>query len=473
MLRQRTLWAGGLLALALASGLASDARAQAGAVITTGNTTLGVNQTGELNFGVDPVFGLPFGVYRAGVGDAISPGCLCEGWGVSLNYGAGPAVSTFFNQNAGNGGLGTGNSFAFTPNTATSVVNMAGAPIRVQHAFGPSLAADVFQVNVTITNAGTETASALTYRRAMDWDVPPTPFSEFVTHQGVVANLTTNGGNILFASNNGFASSDPLEGPSSLDASTENADFVDNGPTDHGSLFDFRFPDLAPGESRNFNIFYGSAPSEREALAALTLLNANVYSLGQNSGPGGETDGTPATFLFAFGGVGGSAPGATPTNPVLPFVVADPNDPGAIRFDFPNPRPRLWYDPPFAIGFKYALAGGGEFTEVGAPPASFGGAGPFEIFVGGVKIGEVLPDAFFAFGPGVTEFDLRGIRPLDTADPSFPTMFPTFLDFTGSPTLLTMTPILAAATGVPVPASLLLLAGALAMFGALRRRVAA
>jgi hypothetical protein len=55
-----------------------------GAVITYESTSLGVNDTGELNFnGLGPGGVLTHGVFRAGVGDAISPGCFCEA-GASL-----------------------------------------------------------------------------------------------------------------------------------------------------------------------------------------------------------------------------------------------------------------------------------------------------------------------------------------------------------------------------------------------------
>ncbi|MDO9167071.1 MAG: PEP-CTERM sorting domain-containing protein [Rhodoferax sp.] len=460
--------AGAPLALILGGG-----QALAGAVITYGATSLGVNDTGELNFsGFGPGGPLTYGVFRAGIGDAISPGCFCEGWGVSTVY-DGFTTSGWANQDSG-GAFGlTGGTFGSTATTASSTVGLADAPVSVSHLFGPSLQADIFQVNVTITNTGTATAEDVRYRRVMDWDVPPTIFDEFVTHQGVVANLTGAGGNVLFASDDGFASGDPLTGPSSIDPATIDTDFIDNGPDDHGSLFDFSFGDLAAGESRTFNIFYGSRDSEASALAALAGLGVDVFSLGQsNPGTGGNPDGTPATFIFAFGGVGGVAPGETEENPVLPFVPA----PG--QFEFPAPQPRLWYDPPFAEGFTYTIAGpGAEFIEVMAPLVGF--TGPFDIVIDGVVVASIAPGGSYFFDPldDVTTFDLVGILPLlDIAGPGFATAFPTFLDFTGGALSLTMTAILADGAPVPEPGTLLLFGAGLTFVMRLRsgqRRVAA
>ncbi len=478
------------LALFLGGG-----QALAGAVITHGATSLGVNDSAELNFsGNGPGGFLTYGVYRDPLGDAISPGCLCEGWGVSTTYDGSP-TSGWANQDERDASGLTGGTFGSTANTATSSIGLSGAPITVDHLFGPSLQADIFQVNVTIRNTGGLTAENIVYRRVMDWDVPPTEFNEFVTHQGVVANLVTNGGNVLFASDNGFASGDPLSAAGSILASSVNTDFIDLGPEDHGSVFDFSFGDLAAGESRTFNIFYGSRENEASALAALAGLGVNVYSLGQSNPAGGgdgdgdgdgdlcgddgcpefsslaiasegNPDGTPATFIFAFGGVGGVAPGETEANPVLPFVPA----PG--EFEFPAPEPRLWYDPPFAEGFTYTLVGGGEFLEVMAPTVGF--TGPFDIIVGGITVASILPGGSYFFDPlaDVTTFELRGISPLlDVADPGFATAFPTFLDFSGSPTSLLMTAILSVPGGasVPEPGTLFLLGAGMAWVVRMRR----
>jgi len=291
-----------VLALAMISALSLKMpnSSYAAAILRYGDTFLGVNDEGHLNIFQEPGDSLPdgftgpVGLYRDGVGDATSPGCLCEGWGVAVTRASGSREAGFANESAGSGGLTGGIFGADIPSaTATSEINLSGAPVTVIHAYGPSIADDVFQAQVTIrNNSATETVSDVVYRRAMDWDIPPTEFSEFVTHQGVEANLESAGGNVRAASDNGFASSDPRMPQFPLDDSTENTDFIDNGPADHGSVFDFAFGDLAPGESRIFNIFYGSAANEADAQAAVDLLGVDVWSFGQStlnldSGDGG------------------------------------------------------------------------------------------------------------------------------------------------------------------------------------------
>ncbi len=497
-------WAGMAVLAAL---LAGPTPGWAGAVITFGETSLGVNNEGHLNFFgfgpgtpednpgeslFDPLGFGPYGLFRRGVGDATSPGCLCEGWGVAatndttgVRFSGTASVDNF--PGVTNMNNVTPGTFGFTADRATSVVHIdnglptgfggASHPMTVTHQFGPSLAPDVFQVQVTIENtSATDTLSDVVYRRAMDWDIPPTEFDEYVTHQGVAANLEPVG-NIRGANDNGFNSVDPQDPLNPIDPATQDTDFVDNGPNDHGSVFDFAFGNLAPGASRIFNIFYGSAGNEADALSAIATLGATAYSLGQSNpdpfGPGpagvGNPDGTPATYLFAFGGVGGVEPGSTPDVPILPFV------PAPAEFEFPAPEPRRWFDPPFVDGFEYSLVGDptAEFLFVDVPPAAFG-FGPIDLVIGGVVVATLIGDGggfdFLANGfSGVQTFSLVGIDPLlDSAGPGFSTAFPTFLDFTGSPTALTMSGIEVAT--VPEPSALLILAVGLIVLVDVRRR---
>lgn len=497
---------GTTLAVALAGAYVQQA--SAGGVIfnnvdpALATVALGVNDLGHLNFQ-----SLQFGTANAGFTgiaarfgdglfyDATAPGCLCEGWGLALSLDGGGRVAGFANEAQGTGGL-TGGSFGSTTIAATSMTSLADAPmVSITHAYGISLASNVFQGNVTITNNGASTLGDIVYRRVMDWDVPPTEFDEYVSHYGVVANLEAAGGNVRYASNNGFASSDPrvfagvtFAGDGSFDPT--NVDFEDFGYGDHGSVFDFAFGDLAPGESRSFNIFYGVAANEAEANDAIGVLNPNVWSFGQSAlnlgGGGGEgcgedcpatamdgefgvaaiTDGPLPnndgyTFIFAFGGVGGIEPGSDPEHPILPFVPA----PG--EFEFPAPIPRRWYDPPFADGFEYSLEEG-EFLSVMIDE----GFGTLLLEVGEEVFELTALDEFVFADEGLDDvalFRITGLPLLDVAAPDFSTAFPTFLDFTGDADGLRMTAL--TVQPVPVPAALPLMATALGALAWRRRRV--
>jgi len=397
-----SLLASAALGLATALSALSPQVAQAqqvGAVIfnnadpSLASVALGVNDAGHLNFS-DP---LGFGPVNAGATglsyrftdgtwrDATSPGCLCEGWGVAVTDPFGSRVAGWVNQSSGSGGL-KGGTFGSTTTTASSFIQLADYPVDIGHFYGVSLVPNVFQGNVTITNSGTETVTDVVYRRVMDWDVPATEFNGYVSHFGVESNLESAGGKVRFASDNGFASSDPR---TYAGGNFINVDFFQKGPADQGSVFDFAFGDLAPGESRTFNIFYGAAANLADAQAAIEKLKPDVWSFGQSTNssyippeepvapeepvdlseepvapeePVDLSIGLPLldefapdfwwkwknppaddlpTFLFAFGGVGGVEPGTTPGEPVLPFVPA----PG--EFIFPAPTPPDWSDPPF------------------------------------------------------------------------------------------------------------------------------
>ena len=274
-----------LISIAALSALAFTA--QAGQVITTGGVSLGIQDMGSLGYsGV--------GISLAGVGDGIIPGCLCEGWGASL----GGTAGWLANANGGDVNVGLV-SFGSTLTTATSVVNVGGAGgLQVTQAYGLSTSSSLIKDHVTLTN-NSGSAAAVRYSRSMDWDIPPTTFSELVTIGGVGATK------LIFSNDNGFATPNPLANPGELVGGTNNVNFTDVGPSDHGAYFTFDFGMVAAGESVSFDIFYGAADSEAAAFGALGAVGAEVYSLGQNSRTG-TTDGTPGTFIFGFAGVGGT-----------------------------------------------------------------------------------------------------------------------------------------------------------------------
>jgi hypothetical protein len=76
-------------------------------------------------------------------------------------------------------------------------------------------------------------------------------------------------------------------------------------PCDHGALFIFGFGNLADGADYKFNIFYGAADNERNALLLLGAVGPELYDLGQSNSGGVRQPGMP-TYIFAFNGVGGS-----------------------------------------------------------------------------------------------------------------------------------------------------------------------
>lgn len=73
----------------------------------------------------------------------------------------------------------------------------------------------------------------------MGFDTAPTPFSEFITiERGGSTNLLTTG-------DDGFEPANPLFATSSLSTCAPvGASFVDCGPDDHGTRFDFGFAAL-------------------------------------------------------------------------------------------------------------------------------------------------------------------------------------------------------------------------------------
>jgi hypothetical protein len=308
-----------------AAGLASSDFSIAGshgAIIDNGVIQLGVRSTanlgvdgGTLSSGLSPTTWVGIR-YMPTNSDATAPGCICEGWGVAD---ATSGVAGYANVSVDGVVNLTVEDFTATATEAISTVRV-GSTFRVTHHYRPSAETpNLYEVVVSIENISGATAD-LRYRRVMDWDIAPNTFSEYVTIQGAVAAT-----NVIFSSNDGFASANPLAGPSDLGFT---GDFVDAGPNDHGALFDFAFGALAPGETHTFTTYYGATADEASAFAALGAVEAEVYSFGQANydgsgwvpapgvgappGTAGPTLGIPHTFIFAFKGVGGDPIGPPP-----------------------------------------------------------------------------------------------------------------------------------------------------------------
>lgn len=284
------------------------------AVITNGVIMLGVNGEGHLNIRNAGPPSSGTGTPDVGVrflptgAEGTAPGCLCEGWGVGDG---GLGISGIASVDLG--GVSQNvvlESFNATEDTAVSVVTVAEM-FRVTHDFHPSPATPfLYEVIVTIENISAQILTDVRYRRLMDWDIEPTAFEEFVTIESGTAE------NLEFVTNNGFDSPDPLLPPTLDDETFTLGDRVDDGPRDHGALFQFKFGTLDPGEKLVFRIYYGAASTELEALGALGAVGAEAFSLGQPNVPDGPTLGVPNTFIFGFTGIGGI--------PIVGELVLDP-----------------------------------------------------------------------------------------------------------------------------------------------------
>lgn len=274
-------------------------------VIDNGTIQLGINPAGNL---VDGDIGLNFLNTTASSGEALAPGCACEGWGIAdMSTGAfGQAGETFGFDNIVSSTLtvsGTGTDAASDGSAAVSVTDVADGAmsLRVTHDFTPSSSEYLYRANVMVENTGADDVDELVYRRTMDWDIPPTEFSEFVTIGGWPASA------LVGSSDDGFVAGNPNVPLTTIASDAVlNGNFTDSGPNDHGAAFDFSFGELVAGDSQDFDIFYGAAPSEADAMVALGDVGAEVFSLGQPSSEDGETLGTPHTFMFGFAGVGGT-----------------------------------------------------------------------------------------------------------------------------------------------------------------------
>lgn len=300
--------------------------AAAQAIIDNGIVQLGINSAGNL---IVPDGGEGLGLtYLPAIadgrpGDALGPGCDCEGWGVAdMTTGDfGMAGVVFGYENILSSALtfsGTGTAANSVGDSAVSTTNILDGSMNlvVTHSFAPSASASLYAVSVEFLNQGSGSIGNLVYRRAMDWDVPPTAFSEYVTLQGWPATA------LIGSSDDGFVSGNPNVPLDTIaDDAVLNGNFSNSGPDDHGAVFDFQFGELASGETHSFEIFYGAAASEADALLALSAVGAEVYSLGKPGTAEGLALGTPNTFIFGFAGVGGTpvTPGAA-NAPINQFV---------------------------------------------------------------------------------------------------------------------------------------------------------
>lgn len=179
--------------------------------------------------------------------------------------------------------------------------------------------------------------------------------------------------------------------------------------------------EILPPSATSFALPGGALTAGHSYELTMYFLNATTAA----SSSGVVADDTRTFVDFT---VGAAVLGAGPGDAILPSSA----NTGISVFD--NPTSGDWYDPASAHAFHYT-ANGGDFASVGAPPASLG-FGPVKVVVGGTVVDILDAGATYTFGPGVTDFWLKGITP--PVDPSDPSAFPTYLTFSGNPLSFSM-----------------------------------
>jgi hypothetical protein len=271
-------------------------------LVSNGTIQLGLNPHGHLIAeGSTPSSSgtLEVGLrYLSTQDEGLSHGCFCEGWGV-----ADVTTNTSGWANEDWGGTGGIELIEFDKifDTALSRVRVSDK-LEVTHDVRPADGTQfLYEFEVSIRNISSQPTD-IRYRRTIDWDIDPDPLSENRTAPfREYVTIDAFGGQpvpvLAFSSNDGFADPDPLAGPTD---DGEVGFFTDAGPYDHGALFDFDFGSLAPGASRTFYLYYGAAPSRGDALTALGIVGAHVYSFGQTYNVDMSVNNSGTTFIFAF-----------------------------------------------------------------------------------------------------------------------------------------------------------------------------
>jgi len=251
--------------------------AASAATLNTGSITMGLFADGGLGSG-------GVGISLAGgPGDAITPGCLCEGWGAASN---GVGSYTY-------GGSNTFASAVYTPidaSHATSVVTTSGG-LQITHSYSPAAGGKLFSVAVTIKNISAAVATDVRYARTLDWDVPPGHFSDdFSTIYG--GSPTGPAGKVFHTSLDPFAPPDPM-----VTRTTFADQSVTDKPGDLGGYFILKFGDLAVGEETTFNTFIGADFTTAALIADLASVGVEAYSYTFDNDAG-------VTYAWGFAGLG-------------------------------------------------------------------------------------------------------------------------------------------------------------------------
>ncbi|WP_282823421.1 PEP-CTERM sorting domain-containing protein [Pelomonas sp. V22] len=254
-----------------------------------------VLDTGVLRMGVADNGGLgALGVGLVGpTGDAITPGCLCEGWGAA----AGGSSGYVYGLN------GSGITSALTTTTtasgsglyAQSVVQMSNG-LQVTQTYTYAAGGSLFKVSITLTNTTAGSLSDVRYARTLDWDVTPGFFgSNYTTVYG--GTPTGPGGRVLTTSTNPFAVPDPM-----VFRGQEKDLNVVNSAGDKGGFFVFGFGELLTGASVSFDTYIGASRTVGGLKAALGSVGVEAYSYTTGNSVA-DGDWAPA-YGYGFAGLG-------------------------------------------------------------------------------------------------------------------------------------------------------------------------
>jgi hypothetical protein len=264
-----------------------------GAVASDGTVDIGVSRFGDL---IDEGIGLRFADNPDS--DVLSNGCWCENWGIGL-----PGTS----DAAGTSTAGDATGIADAELTAsdghvTSAVTFTGglSDYRMIQDVHPSSVPGLMQMDVTVQNQTIDTLPALSYRRSVDWDMPPTQFDESVSWQQVSSGAPF----VRFTSDDGFGSTDLAQQPTWL---TDSGWFGFQDGCDRGSQLEVQLDSIGAFGSTGFTLYYGLADDEASAEDAVAAVGAQAYSLAIAAG---EASGARPVAILAVDG--SDLPAATP-----------------------------------------------------------------------------------------------------------------------------------------------------------------
>ncbi|MFO1532714.1 MAG: hypothetical protein ABR562_03305 [Thermoplasmatota archaeon] len=300
--------------------------------------------------------------------EGLTDNCVCEGWGIAYTAPAPTAGWAQFGQPLQYGGV-TLTSFASNPATATATSVVQVGDLQVTHDVRsePSTTS-LFKIKVTIENTGASTVSGIVYRRTMDWDAEPTPYSEYVLISGSPTTLVSPAvPELLCSSWDPWVSADPtavaLNSPTLLppvgpgSACLGPAAF--RGQGDRGASFDFQprlvasgapvLGVLLPGEATHFYIYYG-ASVDGTVSADLATVGAQLVSVARPSYPpilapnvaGPLNDPALGTPLLTYGFgykwecIPNVDPGCTVVTPPPPPPPPPPVPPVVLELVIPN-----------------------------------------------------------------------------------------------------------------------------------------